>query len=573
MQNRNSLLVVLFALLSIPVFSQTTYVPLWAKENWFLNRLEIKAQKDNDLNLSTVKPYMRKAYVAVADSFRAMLLNGENPARLTKIDEYNLNRFQANNKEYSKYDVNSLPEWKRKKPWGKYLFPTAGNLLEVNEKDFYLSVNPVFNFNIGKESDNDDATYVNSKGGMFRGLIAKKVAFDFYVTDNQERGPVQFQQFVAEHQAVPGAAFYKTFKTNGVDYFDARGSISTNVTKYINVQFGYDKNFIGNGYRSLYLSDFTAPNLYLKLNTRIWKLNYTNLFMELFPTKKSASNNNEVLARKYSAMHHLSINATKWLNVGLFEGIVFGRANHFDFSYLVPVIFLRSIEGNNGSPDNANIGIDLKANIAKKVQLYSQVLIDEMNIKELRKDKHWWGNKIGYQLGGTYIDVFNISNLDLQLEWNKIRPFTYSHFDSVGSYTHYNQPLAHPLGANLQEFIGIVRYQPISKLYLTGKFIFYKQGLDSAGYNFGSNPLRTYEAASIDNPFGRIRYNNYPMFSGTPANCFYSSITGSYELFENLFIDLSGTVRTYSKTGAAERNNTTVSMGIRWNMFRREYDY
>lgn len=566
MQNRNSLLVIVLAFLSAPVFAQTTYVPLWAKENGFLNRLEIKAQTNNDLNLSTVKPYMRKAYLAVADSFRGMLINGQNPAKLTKIDEYNLNRFEANNKEYSVYDVNSMPEWKRKKPWGKYLFPTMGNLLEVNERDFYLAVNPVFNFNIGKESDNGKNTFINSKGATFRGLIAKKIGFDFFVTDNQERGPSQFQEYVQFHQAVPGEAFYKTFKTNGVDYFDARGSVNANVTKYINVQFGYDKNFIGNGYRSLFLSDFSAPNLFLKLNTRIWKLNYTNLFMELFPTKKSANNNNTVLARKYSAMHHLSINATKWLNVGLFEGIVFGRKDHFDFSYLIPVIFLRSIEGNNGSPDNANIGIDLKANIAKKVQLYGQVLIDELNIKELRKDKTWWGNKIGLQLGGKYIDVFNIPNLDLQLEYNRIRPFTYSHFDSVGSYTHYNQPLAHPLGANMSEVIGILSYQPLPKLYLTGKAIYYKQGLDSAGFNFGSNPLRNYDD-------GRIRYNNYPIYSGVPAKCFYSSLTGSYELFENMFIDVSGSVRVYKKTGDAKLNTSLLSVGIRWNMFRREYDY
>jgi hypothetical protein len=566
MQNRNSLIVILFVIISVPVFAQTTFVPLWAKENGLLNRLEIKAQTNNDLNLSTVKPYMRKAYVAVADSLRGLLIEGQNPAKLTRIDQYNLNRFQANNKEYSKYDLDSMPQWKRKKPWGKYLFPTTGNFLEVNEKDFYLSVNPVFNFNIGKESDNNENTYVNSKGVMFRGLIAKKIGFDFYAADNQERGPIQFKQFVESHQAVPGEAFYKTFKTTGVDYFDARGSISANATKYINIQFGYDKNFIGNGYRSLYISDFSAPNLFLKLNTRVWKLNYTNLFSEMFPTKKSASNNNEVLARKYAAMHHLSINATKWLNVGLFEGVMFGRADHFDFSYLVPVIFLRSIEGNNGSPDNANIGFDIKANIAKKVQLYGQVLIDEMNIQELKNDWNWWGNKLGFQFGGKYIDMFNISNLDLQLEYNRIRPFTYSHFDSVGSYTHYNQPLAHPLGANMSEFIAILNYQPLPKLYLTGKTIFSKQGLDSAGYNFGSNPLRNYDD-------GRIRYNNYPMYSGIPATNFYGSFTASYEIFENMFVDFSSSVRLYKKKGDSDLNTSMISAGIRWNMFRREYDY
>jgi hypothetical protein len=508
---------------------------------------------------------MRKAYVAVADSFRTMLLNGSNPAKLTKIDQYNLNRFQANSKEYSKYDVNSMPEWNRKKPWGKYYFPTTGNFLEVNEKDFYLSLNPVFNFNAGKETNFGDMLYVNSKGLMFRGLIAKKIGFDFFMADNQERGPVQFREFVDSLKAVPGEAFFKTFKTNGVDYFDARGSVTWNVTKYINMQFGYDKQFIGNGYRSLFLSDFSAPALFLKFNTRIWKINYTNLFMELFPTKETASANNKVLTRKYAAYHHLDMNITKWLNFGLFEGVNFGRPDHFDFSYLLPVIFLRSIEGNNGSPDNAVIGFDAKANIAKTVQVYGQLLIDEFNLNELKKDKTWWGNKFGSQLGVKYIDALGISNLDLQVEWNHVRPFTYSHFDSVGSVTHYNQPLAHPLGANFNEFIGIARYQPLTKLYLALKGIYSKQGLDSLGYNFGSNPNRDYDE--------RIRSNNFPMYAGTPAKCFYSSLTASYEICENMFIDLSGTLRVFKKEGSPELNTNTVSAGIRWNMFRRDYEY
>ena len=102
---------------------------------------------------------------------------------------------------------------------------------------------------------------------------------------------------------------------------------------------------------SLFLDDFGNNYLFLKLNTKIWKLNYQNLFMELMPQFRK-DKGDVLLDRKYAAMHHLSMNVTKWLNVGLFEGIVFGRTNHFDFQYLNPIIFLRHIEGTVGSPDN-----------------------------------------------------------------------------------------------------------------------------------------------------------------------------------------------------------------------------
>ncbi|HMP93012.1 MAG TPA: hypothetical protein PKD90_09095 [Phnomibacter sp.] len=565
MQNRGYLLVAAIILCPALVLGQTTFIPLWAKDNGFLDRLEIKAQVDNDLNLSAVKPYMRKAYVQVADSFRALLLNGQNPARLTKVDEYNLNRFQANNSEFSRYTAADFPNWKSKKPWSEHFFPTPGNFIEVNTKDFYLSVNPAVNQQQSLEKDFDKRVFVNSKGVTARGLIANKIGFHFFLTDNQEQGPLHYRQFVDSMIAVPGAGFYKSFKQNGYDYFDARGSVSWNVTKYINMQFGYDKNFIGNGHRSLLLSDFSNNMLFLKFNTRIWKINYTNLFMELFPTFGRRRDN--LLDRKYAAMHHFSINATKWLNVGLFESIIFGRANRFDFSYLLPVIFFRSIEQQNGSPDNANIGFDFKANIAKKFQAYGQFMLDELNISELRKDKTWWGNKQAFQLGGKYVDVFGIPNLDAQVEYNWIRPFTYSHYDSVAAYNHYQQPLAHPRGSNTSEVIGILKYQPLNKLYLQARLNYWQQGLDSTRPNFvnnGANP-------NVPNNL-RKKNSGYRMLDGVLSKGIMAYLVASYEIKENLFIDASMLYRTLEKAGG-KQNVIMPGIGLRWNMFRRDYDF
>jgi len=553
--------------------AQTTFIPLWAKDGTFLDRLEIKAGTDNNLNLSTVKPYMRKAYVMVADSFRTLLNEGKNPAGLTKIDQYNLDRFEANNREYSRFTIENMPNWVMKKPLdkkGKHFFYAKSSVFEVNEKDFFLAASPVVNFQFSKESDFDKTPFINTRGVIARGLIAKKIGFHFYLTDNQEQGPLQYRQFVTANKAVPGNGFWKNFKNGkGTDYFDARGSVSWNVTKYINMQFGYDKNFIGNGYRSLFLSDFSSNYLFLKFNTRIWKLNYTNLFMEMtpqLPTKR----NDQLLDKKYASMHHLSINATKWLNIGLFESIIFGRKNNYELTYLNPIIFLRSIEGQNGSPDNANVGLDFKANFAKSFQVYGQFLLDELNIAEVTKDKTWWANKYGLQLGAKYIDVFGIPNLDLQVEWNRVRPFTYQHRDSVAAYTHYNQPLALPRGANLHEYIGILRWQPTPKLYFIGKGILVKQGLDSAGYNFGANPNSLYNKV----PVGTRLYDyGYTQFRGTLLNMALAQFNASYEVLENLFVDATALFRIYKEDKRPDVKTTTMSVGLRWNMFRREYDY
>ncbi len=146
---------------------------------------------------------------------------------------------------------------KSKKPLAKNFYTTPANLYEVHVKDFDLIVNPVIQFAVSKEKNNDQRLFLNTRGLYVRGKIANKIGFYAYLTDNQERDPIYVQQWINDRKAVPGEGFYKTFKaTGGYDYFDARGYFTFNAAKYIDVTFGYDKNFIGNGYRSLFLSDF-----------------------------------------------------------------------------------------------------------------------------------------------------------------------------------------------------------------------------------------------------------------------------------------------------------------------------
>lgn len=546
-----------------PLFAaaQTTYLPQGDKANILLDRWEIKAGTDSNFNFSKTKPFSRKHLMNAVSSYVAKY-----GTQLSKVDAHNLNSVYLNNLEY-------LPEGERlkynsKKPVLKNFYTTPANLYEVHVKDFDLVVNPVFQYTISKEQDSDEKLFLNTRGVQVRGRVANKIGFYTYITDNQERDPAYVRQWVGERLAVPGQGLYKSFKTTGYDYFDARGYFTFNVTKYIDVTFGYDKNFIGNGYRSLLLSDFGNSNLFLKLNTRIWKLNYQNLFMELHSAEIPGAGD-KLLPKKYAAMHHLDMNITKWLNIGLFEGVIFGRKDRFDFGYLNPIIFYRSIEQQNGSFDNSVIGIDYKANIAKRFQVYGQFSLDEFLLSEIKKNRGWWANKWGIQIGAKYIDAFGIKNLDLQAEHNRVRPFTYSHYDSVANYTHYNQPLAHPLGANFQEFIGIARYQPAPKWLAVAKLIYYQQGRDSSSKSYGSNIFLPNVIAYRQDDYG------FNIGSGWKTNVLYASFLLSYELRENMFLELNGVIRRQKTVTAplTSANTSVVTVGLRWNMHRREFDF
>lgn len=550
----------LILLLPFAGFSQSVYLPQGSKHTQLLERLEIKFSRNPDLNLSIVKPLSRRVAVQVAEDADTSSL-----ILLSPVDEYNLHSLLMNNSEWVKSDKNSFAS--RKSIWNTF-YKTRANLFEVNQKDFFLAFNPVFQFQQSLEQDNDERIFLNSRGATLRGMIADRIGFYTYIVENLERAPGFVQDRTDSFRAIPGAGRYNAYKTTGWDFSDARGGITFNAAKYLDFQFAYDRNFIGNGYRSLFLSDFGSNYLFLKINTRIWKINYQNIFMEVNPQFPHAVRSNDVLLdKKYAAIHHLSFNATKWLTLGLFEAVIFGRKNDFDFLYLNPVIFLRTAEKQNNSPDNGFVGFDFKANVMKRAQFYGQVLFDELIIKELRAGKGWWGNKYGIQLGGKYIDVFGVNNLDVQGEFNMVRPFTYSHSDSAANYGHYNQPLAHPLGANFIEGVGIIKYQPLPKLTASAKLIYWRQGVDTGSSNVGTNIFKLYNTRNGD--YG------YKIPSGIGSNGLNAQLFFSYELKENLFIDGSVMIRRWeTNSNIYPKQNTSVAtLGLRMNMFRREYDY
>jgi hypothetical protein len=548
--------------------SQSTYLPEGSQYEQFLDRLGVKLQTNPDLNIFTCKPIARNIAVNVseyADSVSKVYPYGS-PLHLGRTDEDNINSLYMNNSEWYKGDSSSFQS---RHPIFKTIYKTKANFFEVNEKDFFLAVNPVLQFQLSNETNNPEQVYLNTKGLTFRGRVADHVGFYSYITDNQERGPTFFQDRVYEfgYPAVPGVGYFKHYK-NGTafDYWDARGYIVFDFWKYFTLQFGYDKNFIGNGYRTLYLSSYASPYLFLKLNLRIWKLNYQNILMELVSQHLPGD---YYYPKKYAVVHHLSVNATKWLNLGLYGNIAFGGVNHFEFSYLNPVIFLPAAQQENGSPDKTTVGFDFKANIAHTVQLYGQLLFNEFVWNQIKNySDGWWGNKQGLQFGVKYVDVLKIKNLDFQAEVNLMRPFTYSHNDTVANWSHYNQSLAHPFGANFAEIIGILRYQPAYRWMIELKCIYNEQGRDSAGENFGSNVLRDYTT--------RPRDYGFFIGSGIPAYTLNTTAYLGFQWKENLFIEGTIMYRSYTVHEPGETiktSSTTYTLGLRVNMFRRIYDY
>ena len=555
-------LYLLFLLISCNSIAQSTYAPLNEDYYHWIDRYEIKAGRVMPQIFSAVKPYKRSAIIACIDSLK--ILN----AFTSAADRFNYEYLSNDSWEWS-----DAPTSESERTLLKHFYKKKSDFYSVSTTDFDLHVNPVLYLGAGQDSRRDDMLFINTRGVEVRGMVDRKVGFYTYLADNQSLLPSYVPERMEGINLVPHEGFWKRYKEgDGVDFLQARGYITFEATKSINLQFGHDRFFIGNGYRSLIFSDFAPPALFLKGNVKVWKLNYLFLLNQMTADTRGLPNTTfRGYPNKFVALHHLSMNIGEKLNIGIFESVIFSPddtvgTDNFRLEYLNPIIFFRAIEQQNGSSDNVLLGLDFKWNAIRQLSFYGQFLLDELVVDNIREGNGWWANKFAVQLGGKYVDAFGLSNLDLQGEINLIRPFTYSHHTLYGNYSSYRQPIAHPLGANLKELAGIVRYQPLPRLQLTGKLVFTDIGRDAGDVNWGSNILKNNRTREQE--FGNT------ISQGTRNEIIFGSFTGSWHLKHNLFVDASVILRKSSSPAAMYNTNTSItSLALRWNIPQRLYEF
>lgn len=502
------------------------------------------------------------------------------------------NARRAWNYTYIRADYNDIDtSIHSQKPFAKFLYPkhdrcflrhfyqTPANFWEVRVPNFYININPILHLQGGVERYNGQTQlrYLNRRGARIQGNIANRVYFYTDVIETQVDFPTYVNQRIQRDYGVPSAGFFKQFDsslnpaedTSGIDYLLAQGYVSFDVLKkHIGVRFGHGQHFIGDGHRSLFLSDFSTNYFYLQLNTRVWKIHYQNIFAELTQNYGERLRAFDLaLPKKYMAAHYLSINITRNFNIGLFENIIFSRGGQFDLQYLNPLILYRSVEQAVGSPDNVVMGLSMKWNVFRSLSLYGQFLLDELSVGDLvRLGGGWWGNKFAAQFGVKYINAFKIDQLDLQAEFNIARPYTYAFRDSSANYTHYNQPLAHPLGANFYEIIGIARYHVAPGMRLRAQVNYAVTGRDEVGTNWGTNPNIGYNTRSAE-------LNNF-IGQGITTRLLIAQLLWEYQVRHNLSLEAQLLYRSEDADLDVLDNNTLLlSLGLRWNITARMHDW
>ena len=549
-------------------------IELEAKSEYDNLNSSIKDYKDLEYSSTLNIPFLHSSYAKFDRSLNLVGTNSHTAAKPFMYSEVaNYYDFKAEKDALVK-ESNS---W-----WQKKLFNE--HLVQLQGKGYWFTLDPIFDLQVGKDSDADfNSTFNNTRGFYVQGGLGQKLSFSSSVYESQgrfadyvNRYAESLRGFGPDPAVIPGRGIAKRFKKDAFDYPVAEAYLSYSPTDFLNVQFGHGKNFIGDGYRSLLQSDVASPSPFLKLSTKFWKIKYTNTWMWLKDIRTDVVSDKAFLT-KYMANHYLSWNVSKKFNLGLFESVLWTNSNDrgFDVNYLNPIIFYRAIEFETGQgAGNAVLGATAKYKVNDNINIYSQFVLDEFSLGDIKGGEKSWKNKYGYQIGMKYYNAFKVDNLYLQLEYNRVRPYTYSHNTIVLNYGHNNQSMAHLWGANFSEAIVIGRYN-YKRWFADAKFVFGSRGLDynngTDDFSYGGDIYRDYNERPFD--------SGVEIGQGIKTNIFHAELQSGYLVNPatnlKIFAYLSYRDFNPNATTASTFDNSTLwfSIGLRTDLFNWYFDF
>ena len=446
---------------------------------------------------------------------------------------------------------------------------TDEHLLNFRSDDYTIYADFLPDFQIGNEFNESKQVWKNTRGYQVGGTIGKKFSFYTNGYENQAVFANYLTEFINTNKVIPSEMSGKV-DDETKDWAYATANLSYTPNKYLNFTLAYDKNFIGDGYRSMLLSDVAGNYSYFRMRATVRNVQYQTIFSYMLDNGAARLTNDRRLGArgKWNAMHYIDWNVSKRFSLGFFQAVTWADAEPegkrgFDFNYIHPFVFLRPIEGANGeSPDKMRLGLNAKYELSAKTVAYGQFMFDEFTASEVFSNKGYWANKWAAQLGIRGSDLFKVNTLNYLLEFNTARPYTYAHYQRLTSYSGMSQPLAHPMGANFREFLGMLNYS-YKRFDFQLQSIYAKYGLDPAGVNFGKNILLSYDEHPSD-------YGN-SIGQGIGTKLYFSELKTSYLLNPkyNLRIELGGVYRQ-EKNNLGNKATQMITIGLR-STFRNLY--
>lgn len=155
------------------------------------------------------------------------------------------------------------------------------------------------------------------------------------------------------------------------------------------------------------------------------RLSYAHQLSMIGATSSYSGDSGTLAPDKILAFHALEYGFTDQFSASYYETIVYG--NRFDASYLLPVPFMVA-QGIGGCNDNLQMGILLKYRPVKGVLWATDIFVDDIDVNKLAKLSIDSKNRIAFKTGLVYTPE-NSFCTRANLNYTFVTPYTYSHWE------------------------------------------------------------------------------------------------------------------------------------------------
>jgi hypothetical protein len=298
------------------------------------------------------------------------------------------------------------------------------HLIDVRNPGYTFYFDYLADLQIGRDLANNTSSSLNTRGFQAGGTIGSK--FFFYTSGYENNATLDnyFSSYVSKTGMIPGQAF--DFSQNaGINWTYVTSLVGYAPTNAISIETGVDKTFIGDGYRSMLLSDFASNYPLLRVKIDLGKkVRYMAMwaYLEDQDAPKADSLPHAPNRAKWGVFHYIDWNITNRASLGFFNALIApdtydnGVSRGFDPNYINPVLFVKSAAPSGPIPDNTFIGLNGKYKILNKTIIYAQLLYNQSSLNSQQ----------GFQAGIRGADIFKINAFNYLFEYNTAKPSTYS---------------------------------------------------------------------------------------------------------------------------------------------------
>ena len=367
----------------------------------------------------------------------------------------------------SEFHEKSSHSWVRRKMFEEH-FTQVHYQDPKHQTNFYLEVDPIFNFQVGRDIYRDrpkETLYTNTRGIRVAASLNNKfgIVSEFY--ENQSRFPTYLSSFIDVYGVVPGQGRVKDFNEGDEDYAFAIGQLFYRPTSWLSLYAGHGKNKIGEGYRSIFLSEnsFVYPYFRIDIEALDKRLTFTQLttsFQELFRLPVSADTESPFL-RRAGNFHYVSYRINNRLRAAIVDGIVMQNVDRngsrgFYWDQISPIPILSYYVHQNSDDHYSFIGLELSYLLTNGLQTYFQAMRSNAGSYGGQFGIKWWKANKWMILAET-----NISDQPYRLGNN------------ILAYGHYNQNLGLQRGYENWETAFISQFQ-FNRVFTSLKFNMFK---------------------------------------------------------------------------------------------------